>query len=128
MKVVGIIFLVLGLGGLGGGVYGMTQEQAARDTIDQKKTVLRDALPGLEQELGISLDNIGDLVAIDRVMQDDFMLPDDVRNAAWDILDAMGEEEDMGMVKMGGFGAGGGFLAIGLLLFALGSRKKSQFD
>lgn len=125
MKVAGIIFLVLGLAGLGGGAYGMTQEKAARDTIEQKQQLLRDAAPGLEKDLGLSLDNIVDLVAIDRATKDDFMLPDDVRNAAWDILNAMGDEEDNAMVKMGGFGAGGTFLTIGLLLFGLGSRKKS---
>lgn len=128
MKVVGIIFLVLGLAGLGGGVYGMTQEQAARDTIDQKKTLLREAAPGLETDLGMKLDDIGDLVAIDRAIKDDLLLPDDVRNAAWDILNAMGDEEDMAMVKLGGLGGGGGLLVLGLLLTVLGGRKnKSQF-
>jgi hypothetical protein len=128
MKAVGIIFLVLGLVGLGGGVYGMTQEQAARDTIEQKQTLLRDAAPGLEKDLGLSLDDIGDLVAIDMATKDDILLPDDVRNAAWDILNAMGDEEDMAMVKLGGLGGGGGLLALGVLFVALGSRKnKSQF-
>ncbi|MFV8749818.1 hypothetical protein ACNOYE_04655 [Nannocystaceae bacterium ST9] len=126
MKVVGIIFLVLGLGGLGGGVYGMTQEQAARDTIVEKQELLRKAAPGLEKDLGVDLNNIVDLVAIDRVTKDDIMLPDDVRNAAWDILNAMGDEEDMAAVKLGGFAGGGGGLAIGLLLVVLGSRKKPQ--
>jgi hypothetical protein len=128
MKAVGIIFLVLGLVGLGGGVYGMTQEQAARDTIEQKQTLLRDAAPGLEKDLGLSLDDIGDLVAIDMATKDDILLPDDVRNAAWDILNAMGDEEDMAMVKLGGLGGGGGLTALGLLFVGLGSRKKkSQF-
>lgn len=125
MKVVGIILLVLGLAGLGGGAYGMTKEQEARDTIAAKQQLLREAAPGLEKDLGVDLGNIVDLVAIDRVTKDDPFLPDDVRNAAWDILGAMGDEEDMATVKLGGFGAGGVFTAIGLLLFGLGSRKKS---
>jgi hypothetical protein len=128
MKVVGIIFLVLGLAGLGGGVYGMTQEQAARETIDKNQSLLREAAPGLEKDLGLSLDDIGDLVAIDRVTKDDILLPDDVRNAAWDILNAMGDEEEMAMAKLGGFAGGGGLTALGLLFVGLGSRKKkSQF-
>jgi hypothetical protein len=128
MKAVGIIFLVLGLVGLGGGAYGMTQEKAARDTIEQKQTLLRDAAPGLEKDLGLSLDDIGDLVAIDMATKDDLLLPDDVRNAAWDILNAMGDEEEMGMVKLGGLAGGGGLFGLGLLLFLLGGRKnKSQF-
>ncbi len=53
------------------------------------------------------------------------MVPEDVRNAAWDILGAMGDEEDMAMAKMGGFGAGGALSLIGVVLFGLGSRKKS---
>lgn len=125
MKAVGIIFLVLGLAGLGGGVYGMTQEQAARDTIAQKQDLLRDAAPGIEKDLGLDLSDIEDLVAIDRAIKDDFMLPEDVRNAAWDILNAMGDEEEMAMVKLGGFAGGGGGLVIGLVLFGLGMRKKS---
>jgi hypothetical protein len=128
MKAVGIIFLVLGLAGLGGGVYGMTQEQAARETIDQKQSLLRESAPGLEKDLGLKLDDIADLVAIDRATKDDIMLPEDVRNAAWDILGAMGDEEEMGMIKLGGFAAGGGLAVIGLLLTVLGGRKnKSQF-
>lgn len=127
MKVVGIIFLVLGLAGLGGGAYGMTQEKAARDTIDEKQTLLRESAPGLEENLGLSLDDIGDLVAIDRGIKDDITLTNEIRNAAWDILNAMGEEEDMAMVKLVGFAGGGGLLVVGLLLTVLGSRKKSQF-
>jgi hypothetical protein len=126
MKAVGIIFLVLGLAGLGGGAYGMTQEQAARDTIADKQKLLRDAAPGIETDLGLDLDNIADLVAIDRAIKDDIMLPDDVRNAAWDILDAMGDEEDMAMAKKGGFAGGGVGLVLGLLFLGLGMRKKSQ--
>lgn len=125
MKAVGIIFLVLGLVGLGGGAYGMTQEQAAHDTIEQKQKLLREAVPGLEKNIGLDLNDIVDLVTIDQVVKDDFMLPDDVRNAAWDILNAMGDEEDMAMVKLGGFAGGGGLLVIGLLLFVLGGRKKA---
>ena len=125
MKVVGIIFLVLGLAGLGGGAYGMTEEKKAHDTIEQKQNLLREAAPGIEKDLGLNLSDIADLVAIDRAIKDDFMLPEDVRNAAWDILDAMGDEEEMGMVKMGGFAGGGGLFAIGALLFGLGMRKKS---
>jgi hypothetical protein len=129
MKAVGIIFLVLGLAGLGGGAYGMTQEKAAHDTIAQKQALLRESFPGLEKELDLSLDDIGDLVAIDQTIKGDLMMPEDVRNAAWDILGAMGDEEEMGMVKLGGFAGGGGFFALGLLLFVLGGRKKtSQFD
>jgi hypothetical protein len=128
MKVVGIIFLVLGLAGLGGGAYGMTQEKAAQDTIDQKQTLLRKEIPGIETELNLKLDDIGDLVAIDREIKDNPLLPADVQNAAWDILNAMGDEEDMAMVKLGGFAGGGGLLVVGLLLTVLGSRKnKSQF-
>lgn len=128
MKAVGIILLVLGLAGLGGGVYGMTQEQAARDTIAEKQTLLREAIPGIEEELKLKLDDIGDLVAIDREIKDNFMIPEGTRNAAWDILDAMGDEEDMAMVKLGGLAGGGGLLVVGLLLTVLGSRKKtSQF-
>ncbi|HLT36552.1 MAG TPA: hypothetical protein VK034_09705 [Enhygromyxa sp.] len=126
MKTVGIILLVLGLAGLGGGVYGMTQEQAARDTIAQKQNLLREAAPTIETELGLKLDDIADLVAIDRAIKDNVMLPDDVRNAAWDILNAMGDEEDMAKVKLGGFAGGGGLLVIGLLLFVLGARKQAQ--
>jgi hypothetical protein len=126
MKVVGIIFLVLGLAGLGGGVYGMQQEQAARDTISEKQTLLRETFPDLES--AAKLDDIGDLVAIDRELKDNFMIPEGTRDAAWDILNAMGDEEDMKMAKMGGFAGGGGLLAVGLLLTVLGSRKKtSQF-
>jgi hypothetical protein len=128
MKAVGIIFLVLGLAGLGGGAYGMTQEKAAHDTIEQKQTLLRKEIPGIETELGLKLDDIGDLVAIDREIKDNPLLPADVQNAAWDILNAMGDEEEMGMVKLGGLAGGGGFLVVGLLLTVLGSRKKkSQF-
>jgi hypothetical protein len=128
MKVVGIIFLVLGLSGLGGGAYGMTQEKAAQDTIDQKQTLLRKEIPGIETDLGLKLDDIGDLVAIDREIKDNPLLPADVQNAAWDILNAMGDEEDMAMVKLGGLAGGGGLLVVGLLLTVLGSRKnKSQF-
>jgi hypothetical protein len=125
MRAAGIILLVLGLAGLGGGAYGMTQEQAARDTIAEKQKLLREAAPGLEKDLGVDLNDIADLVAIDRVTKDDPLLPDDVRNAAWDILGAMGDEEDMAMVKLGGFAAGGGLSVVGLFLFVLGSRKKS---
>jgi hypothetical protein len=126
MKVVGIIFLVLGLAGLGGGVYGMQQEQAARDTISEKQTLLRETFPDLES--AAKLDDIVDLVAIDRELKDNFMIPEGTRDAAWDILNAMGDEEDMKMAKMGGFAGGGGLLAVGLLLTVLGSRKKtSQF-
>ena len=125
MKAVGIILLVLGLAGLGGGVYGMTKEKEAQQTIEQKQKLLRDTFPGLEQEAGVSYDDIADLVAVDREIKDNIMLPDDVRNAAWDILDAMGDEEDMAMAKMGGFGSGGALLTIGLVLFGLGARKKS---
>jgi hypothetical protein len=128
MKAIGIIFLVLGLAGLGGGVYGMTQEQAARDTIEQKQNLLRKEIPGIETELALKLDDIGDLVAIDREIKDNPLLPSDVQNAAWDILNAMGDEEDMAMAKLAGFAGGGGFLVIGLLLTVLGGRKKkSQF-
>lgn len=128
MKAVGIIFLVLGLAGLGGGVFGMTQEQAARETIEQKQALLRESAPGLEKDLGLKLDDIGDLVAIDRATKDDLLLPDDVRNAAWDILNAMGDEEEMGMAKLVGLAGGGGLLVVGLLLTVLGGRKnKSQF-
>lgn len=126
MKTVGIIFLVLGLAGLGGGVYGMTQEQAARDTIDEKKALLRKAAPGLEEDLGLDLDDVVDLVAIDRETKDNVMLPEDVRNAAWDILGAMGDEEDMAMVKLGGFAGGGVGSVLGLLLIVLGGRKKND--
>jgi hypothetical protein len=126
MKVVGIILLVLGLAGLGGGVYGMQGEQKAKDTIAEKQKLLRDAAPGLEKDLGLDLNDIVDLVAIDRAIKDDFMLPDDVRNAAWDILGAMGDEEDMAAVKTGGFAAGGGLSAVGLLLLVLGMRKKAE--
>jgi hypothetical protein len=125
MKVVGIILSFLGLAGIGGGVYGMTKEQAARDTIDAKQKLLREAAPGLEEDLDLDLDDIADLVAIDRVTKDDVMLPDDVRNAAWDILDAMGDEEDMAMVKTGGFAAGGVLTTLGLLLVVLSLRKKA---
>lgn len=126
MKVVGIIFLVLGLAGLGGGVYGMTQEQAARDTIAEKQNLLRETFPDLET--AAKLDDIGDLVAIDRELKDNVMIPQGTRDAAWDILNAMGDEEDMAMAKMGGFAGGGGLLVVGLLLTGLGSRKKtSQF-
>lgn len=124
MKIVGIILLVLGLAGLGGGAYGMTEEQKARDTITTKQQLLRDAAPGIEKDLGLDLTNIKDLVAIDQAIKDDFMLPDDVRNAAWDILMAMGDEEDMAKVKLGGFAGGGGLSVLGLLLVVLGSRNK----
>ncbi len=124
MKVVGIIFLVLGLAGLGGGAYGMTEEQKARDTIATNQQALRDELPMLETELKLKLDDIEDLVAIDRALKDDFLAPEKIRNAAWDILGAMGDEEDMAKVKMGGFAGGGGLLALGLLFIGLGSRKK----
>jgi hypothetical protein len=128
MKAVGIIFLVLGLAGLGGGAYGMTQEKAAHDTIAEKQDLLRESFPGLEKDLGLSLDDIGDLVAIDQTIKDDSLMPEDVRNAAWDILGAMGDEEEMGMVKLGGFAGGGVFFALGALLTLLGGKKKSQFD
>jgi hypothetical protein len=128
MKAVGIIFLVLGLAGLGGGAYGMTQEKAAHDTITQKQGLLRESFPGLEKDLGLSLEDIGDLVAIDQTIKDDSLMPEDVRNAAWDILNAMGDEEEMGMVKLGGFAGGGVFFALGALLTLLGGKKKSQFD
>jgi hypothetical protein len=128
MKAVGIIFLVLGLAGLGGGAYGMTQEKAAHDTIAEKQGLLRESFPGLEKDLGLSLDDIGDLVAIDQTIKDDSLMPEDVRNAAWDILGAMGDEEEMGMVKLGGFAGGGVFFALGALLTLLGGKKKSQFD
>ncbi len=124
MKIAGIILLVLGLAGLGGGAYGMTEEQKARDTIADRQKLLRDTAPTLETELGLDLDDIKDLVALDQAIKDDIMLPDNVRNAAWDILMAMGDEEDMANVKKAGFGGGGGLTLIGLLLVVLGSRKK----
>lgn len=124
MKIAGIILLVLGLAGLGGGAYGMTEEQKARDTISDRQKVLRDTIPGLETDIGVKLDDIKDLVALDRAIKDDILLPDNVRNAAWDILMAMGDEEDMANVKKAGFGGGGGLTLIGLLLVVLGSRKK----
>lgn len=124
MKIAGIILLVLGLAGLGGGAYGMTEEHKARDTIADRQKLLRDTAPTLETELGLDLDDIKDLVALDQAIKDDIMLPDNVRNAAWDILMAMGDEEDMANVKKAGFGGGGGLTLIGLLLVVLGSRKK----
>ena len=129
MKAIGIIFLVLGLAGLGGGAYGMTQEKAAHETIAEKQALLRESFPGIEQELGLKLDDIKDLVAIDQTIKDDLLMPDNVRNAAWDILNAMGEEEEMGMVKLGGFAGGGVFFLLGAVLFGIGAgKKKSQFD
>jgi hypothetical protein len=124
MKIAGIILLVLGLAGLGGGAYGMTEEQKARDTIAERQKLLRDTAPTLETELGLDLGDIKDLVALDQAIKDDIMLPDNVRNAAWDILMAMGDEEDMANVKKAGFGGGGGLTLIGLLLVVLGSRNK----
>jgi hypothetical protein len=124
MKIAGIILLVLGLAGLGGGAYGMTEEQKARDTIAERQKLLRDTAPTLETELGLDLGNIKDLVALDQAIKDDIMLPDNVRNAAWDILMAMGDEEDMANVKKAGFGGGGGLTLIGLLLVVLGGRKQ----
>jgi hypothetical protein len=102
----------------------MTQEQAARDTIAAKQSLLRETFPGLEQEANISYDDIADLVAVDRELKDNFMAPPDVREAAWDILDAMGDEEDNAMLKKGGFAGGGGLLTIGIVLLGLGMRKK----
>ncbi len=104
----------------------MTQEQAARETIANKKSLLREAVPGIEKDVGLNLDDIADLVAIDRVMKDDILLADDVRNAAWDILGAMGDEEDMAKAKLGGFAGGGTALALGLILFVVGGRKKTD--
>lgn len=124
MKIAGIILLVLGLAGLGGGAYGMTEEQKAHDTIADRQKLLRDTAPTLETELGLDLNDIKDLVALDQAIKDDIMLPDNVRNAAWDILMAMGDEEDMANVKKAGFGGGGGLTLIGLLLVVLGSRNK----
>lgn len=124
MRIAGIILLVLGLAGLGGGAYGMTEEQKARDTIADRQKLLRDTIPGLETEIGVKLTSIEDLVMLDRAIKDDIMLPDNVRNAAWDILGAMGDEEDMANVKTAGFGGGGALSAIGLLLVVLGGRKK----
>jgi hypothetical protein len=125
MKAVGIILLVLGLAGIGGGAYGMTKEQAARDTIDSNQKLLREAMPGIEEELDLDLDDIADLVAIDRALKDNFMAPDEVRNAAWDILGAMGDEEEMAMVKTVGLAAGSVLTTLGLLLVVLSLRKKT---
>jgi hypothetical protein len=84
MKIAGIILLVLGLAGLGGGAYGITEEKKARDTIADRQKLLRDTAPTLETELGLdlNLNDIKDLVALDRAIKDDIMLLDNVRNAA----------------------------------------------
>ena len=81
IKIAGIILLVLGLAGLGGGAYGITEEKKARDTIADRQKLLRDTAPTLETELGLDLNDIKDLVALDRAIKDDIMLLDNVRNA-----------------------------------------------
>ena len=81
IKIAGIILLVLGLAGLGGGAYGITEEKKARDTIADRQKLLRDTAPTLEAELGLDLNDIKDLVALDRAIKDDIMLLDNVRNA-----------------------------------------------
>ncbi|MDX9720181.1 MAG: hypothetical protein RBU37_05510 [Myxococcota bacterium] len=116
MRILGILLIVLGLGAAGAGVYGHLEMQANQNTIDTNTAELKKILP--EDDLT----DIKTLVAIDRVLKE--AAPPGKQDLAWDILNAMGDIEDNTMLRNVGFGAGGGLLLIGILLAALGGKKK----
>lgn len=100
MKKAGIVILVLGILGLGVGVFGLISEQSARGTIEEKQALLSETVPELTDVA--DLNDVADLVSIERMLSGDPSHPPEVQSAATDILDAMGDEQDMVTVKLGG--------------------------
>ena len=125
MKKAGIVILVLGILGLGVGVFGLISEQSARGTIEEKQALLSETVPELTDVA--DLNDVADLVSIERMLSGDPSHPPEVQSAATDILDAMGDEQDMVTVKLGGLAGGGVLALLGGLLFVLG-RKRGRED
>jgi len=124
MRIVGIILLVLGLAGIGAGVYGMMTLEECDSVISTNTSTLREKFPELE---GVAdLTSISDLVAVDRILKDSGDLA--TKYLAWNILMAMGDKDDATMIQNVGFGAGGGLFVVGLLLTLLGGKKKKTAD
>jgi len=120
MKALGVILLVLGLGGVGLGVYGMMEISAADATIAENTEHLEKMFPNAKGDIDFT--SIEDLVAIDRFLKNEPLAehPD----AAWDILNAMGDRQDAENMQLYGFAGGGGLAFVGVSFLVLGIRKK----
>lgn len=120
MKALGIILILLGLGGIGVGIYGMTEVSSAEEKIATNTDHLEEMLPGMSEDFDFT--DVETLVQIDRALKDQALA--EYPDAAWNILMAMGDKEDGELMQTYGYPAGGGLLLVGIILLVLGGRKK----
>ena len=119
MRKAAIVLIVLGVLGCGLGVYGIVMTQSATDIIENNTKTLHDKFPRLKD--AADLTKIEDLIAVDRVLKDKG--DPETKDLAWDILNAMMDQEDGENLRNYSFGGGGLLLVIGLALFFIGAKK-----